>query len=112
MQVMPLILKPSFQLSLSSAKYCLFVPGVIYTDLCRSLSLWLQLLMMPFAKLFLLHPEEGSQTTLHCALQEGLESLSGRYFSDCALEEVGAQGRDDALAKKLWEVSERLTGVS
>ncbi|TMS07291.1 Dehydrogenase/reductase SDR family member 13, partial [Larimichthys crocea] len=78
-------------------------PGVIYTDLCRSMSLWLQLLMIPFAKLFFLDPEGGSQTTLYCALQEGIEPLSGRYFSNCALQQVGAKGRDDAVAKKLWE---------
>uniref|UniRef100_A0AAQ5ZHH1 Dehydrogenase/reductase (SDR family) member 13a, duplicate 3 n=1 Tax=Amphiprion ocellaris TaxID=80972 RepID=A0AAQ5ZHH1_AMPOC len=78
-------------------------PGVIYTDLCRNLSLWLQLLMMPFAKLFFLDPEGGAQTTLHCALQEGIEPLSGRYYSNCVLQQVGAKGRDDALAKKLWE---------
>lgn len=89
--------------------YCLH-PGVIYTELCRSFSVWQQLLMLPLAKLFFLDPEGGSQTTLHCALQEGIEPLSGRYFSNCALQQVGARGRDDALAKKLWEVSERLTG--
>ncbi|CAJ1065942.1 dehydrogenase/reductase SDR family member 13-like [Xyrichtys novacula] len=87
-------------------------PGVIYTELCRSISLWQQLLMFPFAKLFFLDPEAGSQTTLHCALQEGIEPLSGRYFSNCALQQVGARGRDDALAKKLWEVSERFTGLT
>ncbi|KAG7479554.1 hypothetical protein JOB18_028294 [Solea senegalensis] len=86
-------------------------PGVVYTELCRSMSLWQQLLIMPFAKLFLMDPEMGSQTTLHCALQEGIEPLSGRYFSNCAVQQVGAKGRDDALAKKLWEVSERLTGL-
>ncbi|XP_050921686.1 dehydrogenase/reductase SDR family member 13 isoform X1 [Lates calcarifer] len=84
-------------------------PGVIYTEICRSLSFWQQLLIMPFAKLFFMDPEGGSQTTLYCALQEGIEPLSGRYFSNCALQQVGAKGRDDALAKKLWEVSERLT---
>ncbi|XP_070761440.1 dehydrogenase/reductase SDR family member 13-like [Enoplosus armatus] len=87
-------------------------PGVVRTELCRSMSLWQRLLIMPFAKLFFLDPEGGSQTTLHCALQEGIEPLSGRCFSDCALQQVGAKGRDDALAKKLWEVSERLTGFS
>lgn len=84
-------------------------PGVVHTELCRSLSLWQQLLVFPVAKLFFLDPEAGSQTTLHCALQEGIEPLSGRYFSSCALQQVGARGRDDAVAKKLWEVSERLT---
>lgn len=86
--------------------------GVIQTELCRHLSPWQHLLILPFAKLFFLDPEGGSQTTLHCALQEDIEPLSGRYFSNCALQEVGIKGRDDALAKKLWEVSERLTGLS
>lgn len=86
--------------------------GVIYTELCRNLSQWLQLLMMPLAKLFFLDPSGGCQTTLYCALQEGIEPLSGRYFSNCALQQVGANGRDDGLAKKLWEVSERLTGMA
>lgn len=88
------------------------LPGVVSTELCRCMSLWQQLLLKPLAKLFFLDPEGGSQTTLHCALQEGLEPLSGRYFSNCALQQVGAKGRDDALAKKLWEVSERLTRLS
>ncbi|XP_062328618.1 dehydrogenase/reductase SDR family member 13-like [Osmerus eperlanus] len=87
-------------------------PGVIYTEILRNMSWWLQVLMVPLAKLFFLDLEGGAQTTLHCALQEGLEPLSGRYFSSCALEEVGAKGRDDALARKLWEVSERLSGLS
>ncbi|XP_037630144.1 dehydrogenase/reductase SDR family member 13-like [Sebastes umbrosus] len=86
-------------------------PGVIYTEFLRNMSLWQRLLVMPFAKLFFLDPEGGSQTTLSCALQEGIEPLSGRYFSNCALQQVGAKGRDDALAKKLWEVSERLTSL-
>lgn len=76
------------------------------------MSRWLHLIYMPFAKLFLMDPEMGSQTTLYCSLQEGIEPLSGRYFSNCALLEVGAKARDDALAKKLWEVSERLTSLS
>ncbi|XP_054650063.1 dehydrogenase/reductase SDR family member 13-like [Dunckerocampus dactyliophorus] len=87
-------------------------PGVINTELCRNMSWWQQFLLMPFAKIFFLDPEGGAQCTLYCALQEGIETLSGRYFSNCALQQLGRKGRDDALAKKLWEVSERLTGLS
>ncbi|KAF3847261.1 hypothetical protein F7725_020289 [Dissostichus mawsoni] len=90
--------------------FCLH-PGYINTELSRSISLWQQLLLIPFAKLFLQDPEGGAQTTLHCALQEGIEPFSGRYFSNCALQQVGAKGRDDALANKLWEVSERLASL-
>lgn len=68
--------------------------------------------MTPLAKLFLLDADAGSQTTLYCALQAALEPLSGRYFSSCALQQVGAKGRDDAVAKKLWEVSERFTRLT
>ncbi|XP_010868456.1 dehydrogenase/reductase SDR family member 13 [Esox lucius] len=87
-------------------------PGVIHTEFSRNLNPWLRLFQVPIAKLFFLDTEAGAQTTLYCALQEGIEALSGRYFSSCALQEAGAMGRDDALARKLWEVSERLSGLS
>ncbi|XP_072317828.1 dehydrogenase/reductase SDR family member 13-like [Eucyclogobius newberryi] len=87
-------------------------PGVIKTEIGRNLSRWFEILITPIAALFFLDAEGGAQTTLHCVLQEGLEPLSGRYFSDCAVAQVSAKARDDALAKKLWEVSERLSGVT
>ncbi|KAJ8276606.1 hypothetical protein COCON_G00083580 [Conger conger] len=60
-----------------------------------------------------LHPDadSGAQTTLHCALQEGIEPLSGCYFSDCAVVDLLPKAKDDAVARKLWEVSERLSGL-
>ncbi|XP_028856230.1 dehydrogenase/reductase SDR family member 13b.1 [Denticeps clupeoides] len=87
-------------------------PGVIDTDFGRNMSPWLRMLTLPIAKLFFLNSEAGAQTTLYCALQEGIEPLSGRFFSASALREVSASGRDDALAKKLWEVSERLCALA
>ncbi|KAJ8332749.1 hypothetical protein SKAU_G00425380 [Synaphobranchus kaupii] len=87
-------------------------PGVVSTELCRDVPLWQRLLLFPVSLLFFLDVEAGSQTTLHCALQEGLEHYSGRYFSNCAVEEMSAKARDDAVARKLWEVSEMLSGLS
>ncbi|CAL8350240.1 unnamed protein product [Lota lota] len=84
-------------------------PGVVYTEILRNMHAWQRILLMPVAKLFFLDTEAGSQTTLHCALEAGIEPLSGRYFSSCRPQQVGAKGRDDNLASKLWEVSERLT---
>lgn len=82
------------------------------TELSRHVSLWQMVFIEPIARLLFLDPKTGAQTTLHCALQEGIESLSGRYFSCCAVQEVGANARDDAVAKRLWDVSERLCGLS
>lgn len=84
---------------------------MIATEIGRYMALWQRLLSYPMSKLFFLDTEAGAQTTLYCALQEGLEPLSGRYFSSCGLQNVSALGRDDALARKLWEVSERLCGL-
>lgn len=87
-------------------------PGAIKTDIGRHGNLWWRLLMAPILQLFFLDVDSGAQTSLHCALQEGLEPLSGRYFSSCAVKNVPAKARDDAAAKKLWEVSERLVGLA
>ncbi|KAK6322172.1 hypothetical protein J4Q44_G00069640 [Coregonus suidteri] len=73
-------------------------PGMAY-------SLWQKFIIEPIARLLFLDPESGAQTTLYCALQEGIEPLSGRYFFCCAAQDVVAKGKDDAVAKKLWEAS-------
>lgn len=86
-------------------------PGVVRTELSRHVSLWQKVFIEPVARLLFLDPEAGAQTTLHCCLQEGIEPLSGRYFSCCAVQDVCAHAKDDAVARKLWEVSERLCGL-
>ena len=85
---------------------------MVKTELSRNVSLWQKVFIEPISALLFLDPEAGAQTTLHCALQEGLEPLSGGYFSCCSPQEVSGRGRDDAVAKKLWDVSERLCGLS
>uniref|UniRef100_A0A4W4F5V5 Dehydrogenase/reductase (SDR family) member 13a, tandem duplicate 1 n=1 Tax=Electrophorus electricus TaxID=8005 RepID=A0A4W4F5V5_ELEEL len=79
---------------------------------CYSLHPGLSMVLTPIMALFFRDVESGVQTTLYCALQEGIEHLSGRYFSKCAVQKVRAKARDDATAKKLWEVSERLSGLA
>uniref|UniRef100_A0A8D0ABH2 Dehydrogenase/reductase (SDR family) member 13a, tandem duplicate 2 n=1 Tax=Sander lucioperca TaxID=283035 RepID=A0A8D0ABH2_SANLU len=98
---------------LKGSKVCLSAPaGVVRTELSRNVSLWQKVFIEPVARLLFLDPEAGAQTTLHCALQEGIEPLSGRYFSCCAAQEVCTWARDDAMARKLWDVSEKLCGLS
>ncbi|XP_016412112.1 retinol dehydrogenase 12-like [Sinocyclocheilus rhinocerous] len=87
-------------------------PGAIKTDIGRHGNLWWRLFMAPILLLFFSDVESGAQTSLYCALQEGIEPLTGRYFSSCAVQNVSAKARDDAVAKKLWEVSERLVGLA
>ncbi|XP_053562157.1 dehydrogenase/reductase SDR family member 13 isoform X2 [Bombina bombina] len=85
-------------------------PGVVQTNLSRSLPHWIQIISFPLVWLFLRSPADGAQTSIYCAVQEGIEMYSGRYFANCQVKQVQSHARDDAVAKKLWEVSERLTG--
>lgn len=53
-------------------------PGIVRSQLVRH-SFLLCLLWSLFS-FFLKSAWEGAQTSLHCALAEGLEPLSGKYF--------------------------------
>lgn len=87
-------------------------PGFVNTELFRHLPLWLKPLFVPLAWLFFRDAAEGAETSLFCATQEGLERFSGRYFADCRLQEPWPHARDDAVARELWEASERLVGLA
>uniref|UniRef100_A0A672SQC1 Dehydrogenase/reductase (SDR family) member 13b.1 n=1 Tax=Sinocyclocheilus grahami TaxID=75366 RepID=A0A672SQC1_SINGR len=84
----------------------------INSDLTRNMNKMSRRLLKPIAALFFKDVEVSAQMTLHCAMQEDIESLSGRYFSNCAVQKVKAKAQDDAVAKKLWEMSETLCGLS
>ncbi|XP_044231882.1 dehydrogenase/reductase SDR family member 13-like [Thunnus albacares] len=88
-------------------------PGVINTEIGRYTGFWWRLCQAPISFLFFVDAESGAQTTLHCALEQGIEHLSGHYFTHCApLLNIEAKARDDAAAKKLWELSESFCGLS
>uniref|UniRef100_A0A3B4FG45 Dehydrogenase/reductase SDR family member 13-like n=1 Tax=Pundamilia nyererei TaxID=303518 RepID=A0A3B4FG45_9CICH len=87
-------------------------PGAINSELARNINSTLQLFLKPLTAYFFKNTEQGCQTTLHCALQEGIEPFSGRFFSNCTVKEVSDKAKDDAASKKLWELSERLCGLA
>lgn len=58
--------------------------------------------------LFFKNAKQGAQTSIYCAVEEGLEAQSGNYFTDCALKEPQPLAKDDEMAKKLWELSEKM----
>ena len=55
-------------------------------------------------------PVEGAQTTIHCAVSEEMEGVTGKYLDNCKITKLEhPQATDDDLAEKLWEVSAKLT---
>lgn len=86
--------------------------GAINSDLSRNVPPAFKKVLKFVGALFFKDVESGAQTTLYCAIQEGIEGLSGRYFSNCGVKNVQAKAQDDAVAKKLWEVSEKFCGLA
>ncbi|XP_038128424.1 dehydrogenase/reductase SDR family member 13-like [Cyprinodon tularosa] len=86
-------------------------PGVIKTELNRNTNSILKIIIKIIGGLLMKNPTQGSQTTLYCALQEGIEHLSGCYFSNCTAKEILAKAKDDATAKKLWGISQRFCNL-
>nr|XP_056721307.1 dehydrogenase/reductase SDR family member 13 [Euleptes europaea] len=86
-------------------------PGFVDTELIHQFLIWCKPILF-LTRLFLRNPVEGAQTSIYCATQEGIEMFSGHYFANCKLQEPYPQARNDAVAKKLWEFSEKLLGLA
>ncbi|XP_054272940.1 retinol dehydrogenase 11-like [Macrosteles quadrilineatus] len=84
-------------------------PGVVDTELSRHLDKTIfpgaRWFFHNFGGMFMKSPLQGAQTTLYCALEESLAQESGLYYDDCQVAKTTSMGRDDELAKKLWDVS-------
>jgi NAD(P)-dependent dehydrogenase (short-subunit alcohol dehydrogenase family) len=85
-------------------------PGVILTGLGRHMGGPLAFLMRTVAAPFMRTPAEGAATTCHVATADEGGRVSGRYFTNCQEARPSQISGDVALAKRLWEVSEQLTG--
>jgi len=55
--------------------------------------------------------KNGAQTTLYAAIDPDLNGVTGLYFSDCKPKDVSAAAKDEKSAKRLWEESEKWTGL-
>src|SRR6185369_1907773 len=83
-------------------------PGVIKTNLQRHMSAPLSVLFNTFGPLALKSTAEGAATQVYVATHPTLAGISGRYFADCNLATPRADADDTALARRLWETTERI----
>ena len=61
---------------------------------------------------FMLTPEEGAKTSIYLASSPEVEGVSGQYFIKCMPARSDDASYDIDRAKKLWEVSEKLTKLA
>jgi retinol dehydrogenase-12 len=82
-------------------------PGVVATDIWRSVPWGLRGLV----KLFMISPEQGARTTLHCATSHETASDSGLYYDECKVRHPSRTAQDPALAAELWKRSVEWTNA-
>jgi len=63
------------------------------------------------ARLFAITPEQGARTSIHLATSPEVADVTGRYFVNCRVARPRPQATDAELARRLWEASERMTGL-
>ncbi|XP_011645492.1 retinol dehydrogenase 14 [Pogonomyrmex barbatus] len=83
-------------------------PGMIDSGIWRSVPAPLSWCLNLIIKAFFKTPEQGAQTTIHLAVSDELNGVSGKYFLDCAEHRLSNAVKDPAKGKKLWELSEPL----
>ncbi|XP_037244853.1 retinol dehydrogenase 12-like [Falco rusticolus] len=87
-------------------------PGVVSTGIMRHFS-WAVRVLFTLIRPFIKSAEQGAVSTIYCAVSEEVSGITGKYFSsDCRLALPSRAARDPGLARKLWEESERLTGLT
>ena len=95
--------------------FCLH-PGSVSTELQRHSfdAGYMKYVSWPM-KVYWKTPIEGAQTNIYCAVQEGLEKESGKYFSDCEvtvpLRAPFREALSEETDKRLWVLSEELVGL-
>jgi NAD(P)-dependent dehydrogenase (short-subunit alcohol dehydrogenase family) len=85
--------------------YCLH-PGAVFTNIAdkglagNCLLQTLRNAMAPMERFALLTPEEGAQTTLHCATNS--QATGGQYYQQCRSREPSVDCRDSFVSARLW----------
>lgn len=64
------------------------------------------------ARPFMRSPERGADTVVWAASSPELDGVTGGYFHDRRPKRSSPRSHDEATAKRLWQVSEELTGAS
>ncbi|MDM4770721.1 SDR family oxidoreductase [Solimonas sp. SE-A11] len=83
-------------------------PGAVGTGLGNQNARWARYvtrLLRPFFRT----PERGASSSIHLATSPEVEGVSGKYYYDCKPIRPKPWAEDDAAARELWQLSQRMT---
>ena len=86
-------------------------PGTVATNIWKGS-------MGPFSflgnisRLFLVSPQEGAETPVYLASSPEVDGVTGKYYDHMREKQSSAESHDQASAMRLWDESEKMTGLS
>jgi WW domain-containing oxidoreductase len=83
-------------------------PGVIHTNLARSMPAFANVAMTAIAPIFFKNIPQGAATQCYVATRPELVGVTGQYFIDCNVAQPMPYANDMNLAERLWQESERI----
>jgi NAD(P)-dependent dehydrogenase (short-subunit alcohol dehydrogenase family) len=86
-------------------------PGVVRTGFGRDARPLLKV-GLTIARPFLASPGRGADTVVYLASSPDVADQTGGYYVKRQRREPSAAARDDTAARKLWQLSEKLTGLA
>lgn len=86
-------------------------PGVVRTGFGRDASLPLRA-AIGIGRPFMLSPKRGADTIVYLASSPEVAGETGGYYAKRKRREPSPDARDDTAARRLWEISENLTGLA
>ena len=86
-------------------------PGAVRTNIGMNNGLLFQWYQRIFIWPFLKDPEISGEAIYYLAAAPEMEGVSGRFFNQTIEEKPAPHALDRTLGKRIWEISERLTGL-
>jgi NAD(P)-dependent dehydrogenase (short-subunit alcohol dehydrogenase family) len=87
-------------------------PGTVDTPIWSRGPPWTRPVLGIVRKLAFISAEDGAANVVRLVTSRDLSDLTGQYFEEDKLVQPSLLARDDEVARRLWEVSERLTGLA
>jgi NAD(P)-dependent dehydrogenase (short-subunit alcohol dehydrogenase family) len=86
-------------------------PGAVDTNIWSSAPAWTKPLLAVIRKLLFIPAKEGGRRIVQLVVDPELSNTTGAYFEDGKLRFPSRLAQEEAVARRLWEESERLTAL-
>ena len=87
-------------------------PGAVNTNIWSGAPNYAKPLISLLLRPFLISAKEGGNTIVRLAADNDLDAVTGQYFDMTRAVPSSPLGQDKELAQRLWDISEKMAGLS